>query len=218
MANLPINSKQSIAFKFFLTLTSLICILTISACSTPPAPKAGEIKATPTITTKPQQEVMAIDSALYQQALKALEDGETQKAEYILKKLSAKTPQHFGPWANLAIINFQNKKIEAAEKYALTALEQNTLNPQTLNLSGLIATELGKFREAESYYKRAIENDLQYAKAHFNLALLYDVYFQDIANAVLHYKRYLLLTNFEDKTTVNWVEQLENSLANGANT
>jgi len=42
--------------------------------------------------------------------------------------------------------------------------------------------------------------------------LLYDIFYQDIANALKHYKHYLVEINFQDKNTVNWVEQLEASL------
>ena len=70
-----------------------------------------------------------------------------------------------------------------------------------------------QFSEAEKYYKTAISINKNFALAHYNLALLYDIYFQDIKRAYAQYLKYLSLVP-DDKETQAWADELKYSLGN----
>ena len=74
---------------------------------------------------------------------------------------------------------------------------------------------MATIKEAEKHYKEAIKNKNDYAIAHYNIALLYDVYLQDIKSAIPHYERYMKLINNKDKSTADWLEQINSQKDNG---
>lgn len=150
----------------------------------------------------------------YEKAVKHLQTKEYNAAESILTELSEQRPNFAGSWVNLGLIKLMTKKPTEAKAYVERALALIPKHPQALNLMGLIATHDRDIKLAEQYYLKAIENSKQYANAHYNLALLYDVYLQDIRSAVEHYQNYLRYTQVEDQQTQSWVEHLQSSLSN----
>ena len=167
------------------------------------------------MTDKEGLAITSQEHHLYREAITALNGKELDKAEELLKDFGKLKPQLAGPLANLALIYYKQGKLEESEKMAHRALALNPEQANSLNLLGQIAYEKGLALESEKYYKQAIGIKADYANAHYNLALLYDILFQDIGKAVVHYRRYVELTDGKDNDTVNWLEQLENSLKGG---
>lgn len=212
----PVNQKLKPSYCIAKSINSfsvrfiLICValLALNACQTP-SPK-------PTIKTEKQ--VTDINSlneqqaANYQLALAALEEQDFTKAQSLLVKLTSQKPNLAGPWANLGLLNLMQKKLTKADEYLSKALTLNPEMPEVLNLMGVIATHNRKIKRAESYYLSAIKYNNNYSNAYYNLALLYDIYLQDIAKAASNYRQYLKLVDNKDETTLSWVEQLEASL------
>lgn len=64
------------------------------------------------------------------------------------------------------------KRITNCEKFAKMSLTVSA-NAKALNCLGLIAKERRDFKSAENYFKKAIEVDLKYPSAYYNLATLY---------------------------------------------
>ena len=153
--------------------------------------------------------------SLYRQAISALNNSELEKAESDLKMITKDRPEFAGPWINLALIDIKRNNLEGAEKYLAKALERNPKMPQVYNVRGFIETKKGNIAKAADHYRQAIALKEDYAMAHYNLALLHDIYLQDPKVAVQHYKRYLELINNEDKKTAEWVLELERTLARG---
>ena len=89
--------------------------------------------------------------------------------------------------------------------------------PETLNLSGLLNVEKADYQAAEKDYLAAIALKKDYPAAHYNLANLYDVFYQDINKAIAHYEQYLALTDNADKNTISWVNELKAKLKRNAN-
>jgi len=148
----------------------------------------------------------------YKKALSLLNNKNYSDAESLLLKLSKQVPGHSGPWANLGLLNLVQKKPVEAEKFVKAALKINPKMSQALNLMGLIATHNRDIKAAENYYIQAINSKKGYSNAHYNLALLYDIYLQDIRKAAVQYRFYLQSIDHEDKITLSWVEQLERTL------
>ena len=69
--------------------------------------------------------------------------------------------------------------------------------------------------EAKNDYLKAIQLKPDYINAQYNLALLYDIYLQDIKSAIQHYEIYLSLIDKPDEPTLEWVNHLKGTLKNG---
>lgn len=151
----------------------------------------------------------------YKKALTFLNNENLGSAKEIFLQISDERPELAGPHANLAIIALKNNNPERALELVKIALNKNPRFAQALNLLAYLEQISGKILAAEKHYKEAIENKNDYAIAHYNLALLYDVYFQDIEKAIPHYEKYMKLINNEDKNTADWLEQIKREIDNG---
>ena len=151
--------------------------------------------------------------AIYQDAIIALNDGDLGKAEQLFLEMSTRQPNLSGPWANLALIQVKKGNLALADSYVKNALDKNSTMPQALNLSGYLAQRQGDINQAKSYYLQAITQKSDYALAHYNVALIYDVYLQDIEAAISHYQLYLSHIEQKDKATEDWLENLQATMA-----
>jgi len=145
-------------------------------------------------------------------AIAALNDGKPIVAEALLRGTIQRHPQAAMPWVNLGLIQFRRGEWGQAQRAAQKALE---LQPQTAAadyLLGLIAHQQDDAPRAYKHYQTALEKDQQHAATHYNLALLYDTYYQNIDQAVVHYRHYLGLISHEDKETLSWLNELEAQL------
>ena len=150
----------------------------------------------------------------YRNAITALNNDKLDIAEKILKEIIDKRNDLAGPWANLGLVYIRKNDLESAIQSLNKALQLNPNQPQALNLLGSIEYNKGNLKTPIDLYLSAIKNKPDYANAHYNLALLYDIYFQDIPKAIEHYKKYLELTDYQDKQTEVWLEQLVSTLKN----
>ena len=151
----------------------------------------------------------------YKKALTLLNHDKLDAAKEIFQQLKSDRPELAGPYANLAIIALKNNEPEKALELVKLALTKNPNLAQALNLLAYLEQVSGEIKSAEKHYKEAIKNKNNYAIAHYNIALLYDVYLQDIESAIPHYERYMELINNEDKNTADWLEQIKRQKDNG---
>jgi tetratricopeptide (TPR) repeat protein len=164
------------------------------------------------VTVKQARDLSENEKIEYQQAIEALKTNNLPNAEKLLKKLSDKLGASTSISSNLALTYYKQQRYDLAETQINNALAVNEAHAETQNIAGLIAIEMKKHQAAESYFKRALVLNPDFANAHYNIALLYDIYFQDIPNAYNHYKKYLSLVGDSDKETKEWVDQLQYSL------
>ncbi len=151
----------------------------------------------------------------YKKAITLLNRNKLDEAKEIFLEFKSERPELAGPHANLAVIALKNNEPEKALELVKLALTKNPKLPQALNLLAYLEQISGEIKSAEKHYKEAIENKNDYAIAHYNIALLYDIYLQDVESAITHYERYLKLINNKDKITADWIEQLKRSRENG---
>ena len=197
--------KSNLSITLNITLV-IILLMTISACS-------NQVTSNQPAVTKQTAESSIEELQIYKNAIVALNNNELAKAEKLFISMSERQPNIAGSWANLALISIKQDNLAQAEVYAKTALEKNPNMPQALNLSGYLAQKKGAINIAKSYYLQAISHKSDYALAHYNLALVYDVYLQDIAKAIEHYQFYLAYNEQQDENTENWLEGLQATMA-----
>jgi tetratricopeptide (TPR) repeat protein len=193
--------------RFFQYGWLLICLLLLNACqSTGQKPSRQDNKKTSGVEslTEPQR-------ALYQQALADLEQQKPQQAERALAQLARERGDLAEPWLNLALSQYQQKHWDESAKTTAALLTRFADLPQAHNLAGLLAVEKGEFSKAQEHYTKALQLNPDYPNALYNMALLQDVYLQNIPSAVNYYSQYL--RHVEDEATKAWLEQLSQSAA-----
>lgn len=183
-----------------LTIAALAVLL--AACSSGGKPKEGYGVEAPVISEQLQ--------ARYDEAVALLKQGELSAAESSFKNLlSEKKVELAGVHLNLAIIYYQNKELEKARQHVTRALEISPYNERGHNLLGNVLLEQEKFLEAAEAFTQAVSFQPDYAMAHLNLALVYDLYLDEWPKAMRHYKRYLSETGNEDVEVAAWANDLK---------
>lgn len=174
----------------------------VAAADTSSAPKAS------TIDPVKQQAAMAV-APDYGRALSLMQAGNDNDALALMQGIATRAPQLAGPRLNQALILLRQEKYAAAETALREALKVNPKSPYAQNLLGIALREQGKFAEAKAAYEAALALDPGYAKAHFNLGVLLDLYQQDLPAALSHYERYQALQAKPDTAVANWIVDLQ---------
>ena len=177
----------------------------VSCASTPPA-ATGIDQAT---RKSPLGEQYRSD---YVKAISDLDTQNFDQASTALNRITTNNPGFVEGWANLSVAQLRAGNISQAKQTANKALKLEPQSATLYNLLGLISVESGAYKNAEQYYARALQLNPELANAHFNLALLNDIYFQNIAKAIQHYEHYLALINTADPDTESWVAELKRNL------
>lgn len=186
----------------------IFAILLSSCATTDESSTSSSSGLSPTIQS--QEEL-----SRYKQAITFLNNEQLEPAKEIFLEFKKERPELAGPYANLAVIELKNNNPAQAFELVKTALLRNSKLPQALNLLAYLEQINGDIRSAEKHYKEAIDNKDDYAIAHYNIALLYDIYLQDMTSAIKHYERYMELINNNDKNTADWLQQLKKTIEKG---
>lgn len=194
-------SVKSVFFVFLLS-----GLLSLASC-TSTAPKTAGIDQP---TSKAALDEKFRDD--YDSALRDMSAKQYQRASSGLNRVMANNPGYLEGWCNLALAYLRSGDIPQAKQAADKAAQLQQRSAPLENLLGLISVEDGAYKTAEQHYIKAITLDPSFANAHYNLALLNDIFFQDIAKAVQHYERYLSLIRNADPDTEAWVVELKRNL------
>lgn len=192
----------------------LATLLLVTSCGTQQPKPQIDTSQEPPETAAPAEaaSLSELDLTILEKAKQAINNGDLEAAEGPLKKLYRKYSGAPKVGINYATLLYKQSKFDEASK-VLEALPGNTESIAAYyNVKGLLAVKQHRFVEAEKAYLKAIQLDAKFAHAHYNLALLYDIYYQNIEKAFLHYTQYLTHTDQEDQATKDWVEQLKYSL------
>jgi len=145
----------------------------------------------------------------YKRALDAMKNGDSAKAEALLRLVSAANPELSGPYVNLGLLKFRAGDIEASELQFKKAIELNAKSAVSYNHMGIISRGRGEFKLARTFYQKALSIDPGYAYAHLNFGILLDIYIGELDLALTHYKRFQALTPDEDKDVRKWIIELQ---------
>lgn len=202
-----------------MSYTKYLFILTLLLGGCASSPTEENVQSDPVQQTDlqaTQQTAATEDISQYREAITYLNDNQLDQAENLFTGITANHPELAGPWANLGLIALKRGDYTRAKINLDKAVTRNPKLAQALNMLGYTEEKLGHITKAKDYYLQALAAKNDYALAHYNLALLYDVYFKDIPKSIEHYKEYLKYnTNSEDTKTASWVAQLEAAQARG---
>lgn len=195
----------------------LLSALLIAGCSsapTKPAPgassPAGKTQAPGNAAQPAPKPVDKGDpDARFKAALDLMKQGQTQDAETALTDLVKDFPQYSGPLTELGMIYVKSKRMDLAASAFAKAVANNPQNAVAYNWQGILFREANNYVRAEQSYQRALSVDSNYANAHLNLGILYDVYLKRPDDALLQYKEYQRLGGADDLRVLVWVADLE---------
>lgn len=195
------------------TVDNVNTVRSVRQQTTAPAVAASDTThQTTVVASSPAQ--LAAQQAIgeYFAAVQAIKAGKADEALIGFQAIAAKHPVLSGPLVNIALIYVHQEKWDDANDALDKALKINPKNPFAWDLRGIALRQQGKFREARAAYEQALAIDPQYAKAHFNLGVLADLYLQDMQLALAHYERYQALQKKPDQAVGNWITDLRNRL------
>ncbi|MCC2638293.1 MAG: hypothetical protein K0Q68_2012 [Moraxellaceae bacterium] len=169
-----------------------------------------DTSSAPKVTVDPvkQQAAMAI-APDYARAIGLTQAGNDAEALALFRGIGAKTPQFAGPLLNQGLILLRQEKYADAETALRAAIKASPRSPYAQNLLGIALRQQGKFPDARAAYEAALVLDPGYARAHFNLGVLADLYLQDLPLALTHYERYQGLQSKPDPAVANWIVDLQ---------
>ena len=145
----------------------------------------------------------------YVRALDLLDQADYAAARELLDAVILAQPALAGPRINLGIAYAREGQLELAEAAFLGAVEQRPAAAEAWNELGVVYRRLGRFLSAREAYESALEHAPEYAMAHFNLAVLLDLYLRKPEPAIEHYRAYQALAKEPDKQVDTWIVDLE---------
>ena len=182
------------------------------------SPGPGRTEQERVESTRPVQgetavpEIPAEAMTMYEQAVAVMASGDFLDAELRLKEFVLRYPRYPGAYVNLAIIHLQDEDTDAARSAIDAALMIDPDYPPALNQHGVLLRKNGKILEAEAAYLKAITADPEYALAHYNLGVLYELYLQRLGDALQHFERYQDLAG-DDPQVEKWITDLRRRVA-----
>ena len=194
----------------------MLVILLLGACQSGPD-KASSPK--PVVAATPAVEESATEprpvdpnQQLYEQALAWLKSGKTERALKLLVQISNDAPDQPYVFTNLGLAYFKLQQLEFAEQAFKQAIARNNKDAVANNHLGILQRQKGQFKEARTHYQRALAIDSDYASAHLNLGILFDIYLQDLKQALRHYQKYQALVSEEDTQVAGWIVDIQRRL------
>jgi tetratricopeptide (TPR) repeat protein len=107
----------------------------------------------------------------------------------------------------------KDSKLTQAETALKAAVQINPANAPAGNELGIVERRLGKFADAEAAYQRTITADPNYAPAHLNLGVLYDLYLAEPQKALDEFERYIEIAGQGNRQVAGWVVELRKRVA-----
>lgn len=189
-----------------------LAVVALAGCSSAPKKESAKKGEAPAATAKPTDVEPQI-AALYQRAVATLKSGDENNALIQFQSVAEKAPQLAGPFINMGLIHLHKQRYQDAEQALLQATTVKPNDAVAQNHLGIALREQGKFDKAGQAYQQALQIDPNYANAHLNIAVLYDIYLSDLPNALQHYEKYQALTDNKDELVPKWIADVKQRLS-----
>jgi len=207
---------------------SILLISLLAACQSgpeqAPAPEPT-VESAPAVQPAPvdeatmappaEPEPVDFNQQFYQEALSSLKGGKTGVALELLLQVSSDAPDKPYVFTNLGLAYFKLQKMDLAEQAFQEAVKRNDDDAVAHNHLGILHRHKGEFEAARKRYQQAIKIDSDYALAYLNLGILFDIYFQDLKQALQLYQRYQALSSQENSQVAGWIADIERRLKSG---
>ena len=192
-----------------------LCLLT-SGC-TGMAMKPYSPPATSSVTNTQKTDVAPARSTVtrndsdqrFNAALKLMKDHQPQEAQAAFAALAKDYPDLSGPLTDLAILYAQASQRGQAIAGFSKAVSMNPRNAVAWNWLGILYRESGNYARSENAYQQALLVKPDYAAAHLNLAILYDVVMKRPQDALFQYREYQRTSGKDDLIVSAWIKDLE---------
>lgn len=188
--------------------------LLLAGCAgTPKSPKSPPVAAPPA-ETAPIRPVIVVERAQLElvAALELLKTGQLRQAEVNLEEIVRARPDLVEAHLNLGWARLHLGRFAAAVDALRAGLALRPNHAAGHHLLGLALRELGRFAEAELAYQEALRHDPAHAATHLNLGILYEIFLDQRADALVHYRRYQTLLSRPDPKVAGWIALLEREL------
>jgi tetratricopeptide (TPR) repeat protein len=185
----------------------------VFACSTsgPKRPAQVEVQDPTGFRITEEVRVSGGVRADFEKALRLLEQEQYQSGIALLAEVTEAAPYVTAAHINLGIAHARADDLEAAETSLERALELNPRHPVTHNELGMLYRRTGRFAEARGSYEKALAVYPEFHFARKNLAILCDVYLEDLGCALEHYELYSRAVP-DDAKAAMWVGDLRTRL------
>lgn len=151
----------------------------------------------------------------FAEALTLMKNQQADAALQAFVALAHDYPQFSGPLTNAGILCAQKKDYASATASFQKAVSINPRNAIAWTWLGTMQRNAGDFERARQSYSSAIAAEPNFAPAHYNLAILYDVCLKRRADALPEYRAYRALE--PDKLIVEaWIRELDGAAASTA--
>jgi Flp pilus assembly protein TadD len=170
--------------------------------------EAAERTGTPARLARRPDGAGAEADRLHDSAMQALRTDKLRSAEAALLQLRQRNPRSPTVHANLGVVYRRMEQYQDALASLLAAQRLAPGDPRVLNELGIVYARLGVWNKACAAYREALTRDPQFHPAVINMAILYDVYLDDAAAALAHYRRYAEL-NPADSQVRLWIVEVQ---------
>jgi tetratricopeptide (TPR) repeat protein len=160
-----------------------------------------------TFTITEQARISGEVRSQFDSALRLLEQERYPQGIALLLEVAQKAPDVTAPYIDLGIAYERIGDFEHAEASFKKALELNPNHPVVHDELGLLYRQTGRFAAARTSYEKALEIHSGFHFAHRNLAILCDVYLNDVPCALAHYEAYSRAEP-DDEEVAKWIADL----------
>ena len=200
------------------TLWLTLLLLLATGCSSTPEPVPQPEKEPVVVEAASAEEVVVEEEPIdfnqqfYEEAVAELKAGETELALELLVQVSNDAPDKPRVFTNLGLAYYKLQQPDLAEQAFKQAVSRDDRDAVAHNHLGVLQRQKGQFESARDHYQRAIKINSDYASAHLNLGILFDIYLQDLKLALRQYQKYQTLVSEEDTTVKGWIVDIQRRL------
>ena len=194
------------------SVSIVLLAIAISACNTttgavkrPPA--RIEVQEAVGFTITEEARVPGEARVDYDEALGLLGQGRLQEGITALETVAVEVPELSAPRIDLGIAYHRTGDLEAAENHLRQALDINPRHPIALNELGIVYRKTARFADARKSYEAALAVYPGYHYARRNLAVLCDLYLDDLNCARTNYEAYLATVNSDEEASM-WLRDV----------